>query len=764
MKTIFSLTVLLVFSMMSHAQVQKGGDLDGEASGDRFGWAISMPDANTVAIGGDLNSGIGGNAGHVRIFSWNGNSWAQKGNDIDAEAAGDRSGISVSMPDANTVAIGATLNAGNGSNSGQVRVFVWNGNAWVQKGSDIDGESAGDFSGFSVSMPDSSTVAIGAILNDGKGSNSGHARIYRWDGSAWVQKGLDINGEGASDESGYAVSMPDSNTVAIGAPGNDGNGNGSGHVRIYRWNGSSWVQKGNDIDGEAAGDEAGYAVSMPDTNTVAIGAPDNSGSLIGAGHVRIFSWNGSAWVQKGNDIDGENAGDESGCSVSMPDANTVAVGANENDGTGTGAGHVRIYTWNGTTWLQKGNDIDGEAAADRSGWSVSMPDTSTLAIGAIANDGVNGASSGHARVFRFCPPPSMDSLSVSVCDSFTWAANNQTYTSSGFYVDTLVNAEGCDSLLVLDLTIHPSSTSFEAVSACESYTWPVNNQTYTSSGLYVDTLQSVNGCDSVLNLDLTINTGSIGADTITACDSYTWAANNQTYTSSGIYADTLVNASGCDSLATLYLTLNPSSSSFDTISACVSYTWPVNNQTYTASGTYIDTLINAIGCDSVLSLELDISPVDTAVTRSGLTLTANAVNADFQWVDCGDFFAPIPGETGSSFTVTANGSYAVIVDQNACTDTSGCIEILNVGIFEDNFGQEIALFPNPTNGRLVLQLGNEYRLIETRQRNTLGQELKRETFHSRSQIEMELVGAPGIYWLEIRADNTRKAVLKVLKE
>ncbi len=191
-------------------------------------------------------------------------SQTQKGIDIDGEAMGDLSGRSVSMPDANTVAIGAIFNDGNGSNAGHVRIYTWNGSAWLQKGTDLDGEAASDQSGYSVSMPDANTVAIGAILNDENGSNAGHVRIYTWNGSAWTQKGLDIDGETAGDQSGYSVSMPDANTVAIGARANDGNGTSSGHVRVYTWNGTSWTQKGVDIDGEAASDQSGYSVSMPD--------------------------------------------------------------------------------------------------------------------------------------------------------------------------------------------------------------------------------------------------------------------------------------------------------------------------------------------------------------------------------------------------------------------------------------------------------------------------------------------------------------------
>ncbi|NCT19270.1 MAG: hypothetical protein GW771_13695, partial [Flavobacteriia bacterium] len=203
--------------------------------------------------------------------------------------------------------------------------------------------------------------------------------------AAQTQKGQDINGEAANDESGVSISMPDSNTVAIGSTQNDGNGTDAGHVRVYTWNGSTWTQKGADMDGEAAGDLSGSSISMSDANTVAIGAPFNDGNGNDSGHVRIYTWNGSTWIQKGIDINGEAANDQSGRSVSMPDANTVAIGAIRNDGNGNDSGHVRVYTWSGSTWMQKGADINGEAASDFFGRSVSMPNNFTVAVGANLN-------------------------------------------------------------------------------------------------------------------------------------------------------------------------------------------------------------------------------------------------------------------------------------------------------------------------------------------------------------------------------------------
>ena len=163
---------------------------------------------------------------------------------------------------------------------------------WVKRGLDIDGKAASDNSGYSVSISsDGNVVAIGAFYNDGNGSNAGHVRVYAWNETAWVQRGLDIDGEAPYDNSGRSVSISsDGNVVAIGASGNDGNGSGAGHVRVYAWNGTAWVQRGLDIDGKAPYDYSGSSVSISsDGNVVAIGANSNTNvNGIYAGHVRVY--------------------------------------------------------------------------------------------------------------------------------------------------------------------------------------------------------------------------------------------------------------------------------------------------------------------------------------------------------------------------------------------------------------------------------------------------------------------------------------------
>ena len=227
----------------------------------------------------------------------------------------------------------------------------------------------------------------------------------------WTRE-IDLVGEAVDDMFGYSVSMSaDGKRVAIGATGNDGNGSvgslDAGHVRVYAESGGTWTQVGADIDGEAAGDESGGSAGGPvsmsaDGTRVAIGATGNDGTGLDAGHVRVYAESGGTWTQVGADIDGEAAGDKSGKSVSMSANGTrVAIGAIGNDGTGSDAGHVRVYAESGGTWTQVGTDIDGEAAGDRFGQSVSMSaDGTHVAIGAPGNGGT-----GNVRVY-VTPPPS----------------------------------------------------------------------------------------------------------------------------------------------------------------------------------------------------------------------------------------------------------------------------------------------------------------------------------------------------------------------
>ena len=321
------------------------------------------------------------------------------------------------------------------------------------------------------------------------------------------------------------------------------------------------------------------------------------------------------------------------------------------------------------------------------------------------------------------------------CDSYTWI-NGVTYTSSNnTATDTLTNTNGCDSVVTLNLTINNSNTGVDVQTACDSYTW-INGVTYTSSNnTATQTLTNAAGCDSVVTLNLTINTSTSGTDVQTACDSYTWI-NGVTYTSSNNTAtQTLTNAQGCDSVVTLNLTINNSNTGVDVQTACDSYTW-INGVTYTSSNnTATDTLTNAQGCDSVVTLNLTINPA-VAITSQPVNqtvfvggnaqfqVTASGIGLTYQWQeDDGSGYSDITstgiysGTTTNTLTITGvnasiqqNGYRCKIFNSTGCSDTTvAAILYISLTIIDENgVEKSFKLFPNPTTSELNIESSITY--------------------------------------------------------
>jgi hypothetical protein len=407
---------------------RQGPAIVGDAADDELGTSVAVSaDARTIVIGAPGYYEDDSKKGYVKVYRTSDDSGnrAQLGETIYGDKSGDQFGWSVDInADGNTIVIGSPGHYKKNDRPGYVRVFSLEGdldsgtNSWTQVGNDITGEANGDEFGTSVSISrDGMTIAVGADWNDGEnGLDSGHVRIYRMDDSRleWVQIGEDIEGEAISDWSGYSVSLSaDGNRVAIGSPWNDDNGDDSGHVKVYQMDsaGSSWDQLGQTLNGDNAYDLFGRSVDLsPDGNTLAIGSPGNQEDNDRPGYVRVYSLkvgNDNAgtrsWDQIGQDIIGEANSDEFGYSVSLSnDGRAIAVGAWGNDGDNrVDSGHVRVYRTHDSQsdWIQIGDNIDGGAAYDYLGRSVSMSaDGNNVAFGSVYNDN-NGADAGNVQVY-----------------------------------------------------------------------------------------------------------------------------------------------------------------------------------------------------------------------------------------------------------------------------------------------------------------------------------------------------------------------------
>jgi hypothetical protein len=350
------------------------------------------------------------------------------------------------------------------------------------------------------------------------------------------------------------------------------------------------------------------------------------------------------------------------------------------------------------------------------------------------------------------------------CDSYTWIDGN-TYTSSNSTAThTLTNQAGCDSVVTLNLTINNSNTGTDTKTACDSYTW-IDGNTYTSSNsTATHTLTNTDGCDSVVTLNLTINNSNTGTDVQTACDSYIWIDGNTYTTSNNTATHILTNAVGCDSLVTLDLTVNYSTTGTDVQTACDTYTW-IDGNTYTASNnTATHTLSNAAGCDSIVTLNLTINSVsDLTTSITGITISANNSGATYQWLDCDNNYSMISGETNSSYAPSANGNYAVQLTEDGCIDTSACAAITTVGIIENNFGNDLIVYPNPTNGNFSIDLGAIYENTSILITDLSGKLIESKFITQSQTINLTLEAPTGIYIVSIQAGN-KNAVARLVKK
>ncbi|WP_456441752.1 T9SS type A sorting domain-containing protein [Psychroserpens sp.] len=340
-----------VLENVNNNWVQLGGDINGDFVSDLLGYSVSLSsDGTIVAMGAPFGETSIENSGYVKIFQYQNNSWMQLGSTINGEAFNDQFGRNVSLSSDGTIlAISAIGNDINSTDSGYVRVFEYQNSNWVPLGNPMYGEYIYDRSGVSLDLSsDGSIVAIGAA--DNSSSNylafNGHVRVYKYQGNQWMQLGTDIDGEFTTELSAQSVSLSsDGFTLAVGSILDDANGVDSGSVAVYNYTNTSWQQIGADIPGETLGDRSGWSVSLSsDGSIVAIGATLNDGNGSDSGQARIYKNENNVWIQKGNDIDGEAEDDNFGNSIVLsPDGLTLAVGGYINSENGIGAGHVRIY-------------------------------------------------------------------------------------------------------------------------------------------------------------------------------------------------------------------------------------------------------------------------------------------------------------------------------------------------------------------------------------------------------------------------------------
>ena len=242
-------------------------------------------------------------------------------------------------------------------------------------------------------------------------------------------------------------------------------------------------------------------------------------------------------------------------------------------------------------------------------------------------------------------------------------------------------------------------------------------------------------------------------------DTYNWHGTN--YTTAGTFTANYSSINGCDSIYTLHLTVNPAYAFTENHSICNGETYNWHGAYYYSSGSYNDSLLTFNGCDSVYVLNLSVISVDTSLTVSDPAIIANASGASYQWLDCDNAFDIIPGETSQSYTATANGNYAVLITQGLCSDTSACLHITTVGIASTQT-EKISIYPNPVTNELIIEKKGNREKIDFEILNTLGQIVFKGNLIEKTVVQTNNY-TPGVYLIKLQNGKSFE-FNKIIKE
>lgn len=412
------LTLIMLVPFMGLTQwTQLGNSINGTTANDKLGstHAIAIDSlGTTIAVGTPFNGTLFPYSGYAKVLDWNGSSWVQRGSDFlgtDSTYEGTGSAVDLSA-DGMAVAVSSPWGYNSlGYKCGNVRVFDWVGNSWVQRGATIEGEGSifptfeGDVFGTALQLSaDGNYIVVGARANTpevGVNQIAGHVRVYHWNSTTWEQLGQDIDGPLSlgTSEFGYAVSINDAgNRIVIGSRAFTGSvlsNQERGMAIALEYNGANWIQMGDTLLGGQAGDNTGAAVQMSsDGNTIAVSAPKANGFL---GKTKVLDWNGSAWIQRGGDLIGIN-GAQSGTSIGLSDnSNIIALGE---PWTNSALGATRIFKWNGTSWQQLGATLTLPGSnIEAFGSAVRLNSSGSKVIVGIPRNDDAGNDFGQVRVY-----------------------------------------------------------------------------------------------------------------------------------------------------------------------------------------------------------------------------------------------------------------------------------------------------------------------------------------------------------------------------
>lgn len=359
----------------------------------------------------------------------------------------------------------------------------------------------------------------------------------------------------------------------------------------------------------------------------------------------------------------------------------------------------------------------------------------------------------------FCAPE-QSTMEVSICEGDVFKFMGVTYNQAGVYEILTEGTDGCDSTIILTILELPLVTSNLNASICFGEEFIIGSDVLTEPGNYTIFIAASNGCDSIINLTLDV-LPDINVSLIEViCSGGVFVIGGESLTDAGDYTFVFEAANGCDSIVNLSLSVLPDFDVPIDELLCEGDVYIIGGDTLDEAGTYFYTLQASNGCDSIVHLTLFFDFVDNTVTLTETTLTANMSNAFYQWFNC-DTGEDVPFASSQSFTPTVTGNYAVrIEDQFGCTAVSACTHVIITSTEDEALSNKITLYPNPASARIFILHAENFTVESVTVTDMCGQQIQDLTLENDNSIDVSnLVG--GIYLMRIKVDG-REVVKRVM--
>ncbi len=651
---------------------------------DRFGTSVSIFD-NRIVVGAVDDATNGENSGAIFINDWDGSNWTSTKLIASDGDVNDRFGTSVSVG-LDRIVVGSPGDDDNGTSSGSAYIYDWDGSSWQEtKLTNSDGSSFDNF-GESLSI-DGDRIAIGAFGEGANGSYSGSVYVYDWNGATWSETKLIANDGIVYDFMGRSVSVS-GDIIVAGAYSNDDNGQDAGSIYVFDYNGSSWGQTLILPSDGTNGDNFGKGVTVSGNRIVA-GADKDDDNGADAGSIYIYDWDGSTWVETKLLASDGAAFDNFGASVSNS-GNRIAVGAANNDDNGSNSGSIYVYDWNGTAWIESNylSTYSQFGSASASAVAISddyvvmgIPNVNVTTVFdcntgcadppiAICKDvTVDLSSGGNASI----TPEDVNNGSSDDCSVPSFALSQSTFTCSDVGITqvtfTAIDDEGNTSTCMANVTVNDIT---QPTVLCQNYTVTLNG-----NGMAI------------------VNPSDIDNGSADACGIGSMTLSQTTFTCDDLGINSVIltvtdlsgNQNSCTALVTVVNTqqlvqcqnhtafLDTNGNAFITVA-------DINDGSYNLCGIASMTLSQtAFTCADVGSNNVILTVTDVGGNDSTCAAIVNVVNSSPPIAQCQDYTAYLDSSGSASISVADidNGSSSEcgIASMTLSQTMFGCDDIGN---------------------------------------------------------------------------------------